>query len=222
MTSGERRVLTRSLIVLMLAGLGRVVADARRPPVDVLAHLPDRAAELDSAATAVARDEEARSRPLAEGERLDPNRASEAELDRLPGVGPALAGRIVAHRSTAGGFARVDDLARVSGIGPATVAKLRAHLEIRGSPSIRGVPVTGRSPTAPAAGELRALVDVNRADSAELLQVPGIGPALAGRILTLRRERGRLTTLEGLLEVRGIGDKTLARLRTHLTVGSDA
>jgi competence protein ComEA len=64
-------------------------------------------------------------------------------------------------------------------------------------------------------------VNVNRADSVELLRVPGIGPALAGRILGLRRER-RVSSLEDLLQVRGIGEKTLARLREHLTVGSGA
>lgn len=45
------------------------------------------------------------------------NRSSEAELESLPGVGPALAGRIVDWRTTNGGFKKKQDLLRVSGIG---------------------------------------------------------------------------------------------------------
>jgi competence protein ComEA len=53
------------------------------------------------------------------------NTASAAELERLPGIGPALAGRIVADRERNGPFQRVEDLARVPGIGPAIVARVR-------------------------------------------------------------------------------------------------
>lgn len=59
--------------------------------------------------------------------RIDPNRASPAELMLLPGVGPALAGRIVAARATAAqqpAFARVADLDRVPGIGPTLLRQL--------------------------------------------------------------------------------------------------
>jgi competence ComEA-like helix-hairpin-helix protein len=56
---------------------------------------------------------------------LDLNHASIDDLVRLPGVGPALAERIVAARAGDGPFASVDDLARVPGIGPAKLARLR-------------------------------------------------------------------------------------------------
>ena len=51
--------------------------------------------------------------------------ATAAELERLPGVGPALARRIIAHRDSVGAFDSVDQLDRVRGIGPALLAKLR-------------------------------------------------------------------------------------------------
>ncbi|PZR53889.1 ComEA family DNA-binding protein [Xylanimonas oleitrophica] len=56
---------------------------------------------------------------------VDLNTADEAALQTLPGIGPALAGRIVAWRQENGGFASVDELDEVSGIGPAVLAKLR-------------------------------------------------------------------------------------------------
>lgn len=56
---------------------------------------------------------------------IDLNTASEEELDELPGVGPAIAGAIVAFREENGGFASVDDLLDVRGIGEAKLAEIR-------------------------------------------------------------------------------------------------
>lgn len=54
-------------------------------------------------------------------ERVSLNSASLAELDGLPGIGPVMAQRIVAHRP----YSRVEDLLRVPGVGPKTLERLR-------------------------------------------------------------------------------------------------
>lgn len=56
---------------------------------------------------------------------VDVNRAGEAELDELPGVGPSTAAAIVRFRDENGPFATVDDLEQVPGIGPAKLDALR-------------------------------------------------------------------------------------------------
>jgi competence protein ComEA len=58
------------------------------------------------------------------------NRASESELDALPGVGPVLAAEIVAHRDIHGPFAVVEDLLDVPGIGEAKLASMRDSVAI--------------------------------------------------------------------------------------------
>ena len=66
--------------------------------------------------------------------------------------------------------------------------------------------------------ESDAPVPVNRATSAELAELPGIGPVLAGRIVAHRDRNGPFRTVEDLLDVSGIGERTLADLRDLVTV----
>ena len=65
--------------------------------------------------------------------RLDLNRATAAELTVLPGLGPALAGRIVSDREQRGRFRSVEDLDRVPGIGAATVERVAPYVVVSSS-----------------------------------------------------------------------------------------
>ena len=61
---------------------------------------------------------------------VDLNRATAADLDALPGVGPVLAGRIIAHRERHGPFRDAEELLAVRGIGPRLFARLRPRITI--------------------------------------------------------------------------------------------
>ena len=64
-------------------------------------------------------------------------------------------------------------------------------------------------------------VDLNTASATELETIPGIGPAMAQRILDWRREHGPFVRVEDLLNVRGIGTKTLDKLRPYIRIGDE-
>lgn len=70
-----------------------------------------------------------------------------------------------------------------------------------------------------AALERIARVDINSAAAAELAALPGLGEALAARIVAWRAENGPFSSVEALLEVPGIGPGKLDGLRDRLRVG---
>lgn len=53
------------------------------------------------------------------------NTASLSELETLPGIGPAIGGRIIAYREENGAFHSIDDIQNVSGIGPVIFSRLK-------------------------------------------------------------------------------------------------
>lgn len=65
---------------------------------------------------------------------IDLNQATWAELVQLPGIGPALADRILEDRQRNGDFARRSDLGRIRGIGPQILERVLPFLSVRGDP----------------------------------------------------------------------------------------
>ena len=64
------------------------------------------------------------------GALIDLNNATSAQLETLPGIGPALAGAIIAERDRRGGFRSVNELREVRGIGEKRFADLRDHVMV--------------------------------------------------------------------------------------------
>lgn len=62
---------------------------------------------------------------------VDINSASLEELERLPGIGPTYAQRIIEYRTTYGPFQDVEELTQVKGIGPVTLEKIRDLVCVR-------------------------------------------------------------------------------------------
>ena len=107
----EARVTLAVVGALALLGLGM---DAARAPA---AQAPPTAEVWEAA--------------LRQARQVDVNAAGVAELERLPGIGPALAARIVAERKAHGPFSTVEELQRVRGIGPKTQQALEEYITVQ-------------------------------------------------------------------------------------------
>src|SRR5262245_36415670 len=158
MTPYTRRQILVLLLLLAVAGLGLAVGQWRRARPDLAERLEqlDRAAAPGSGSTpqadasttaepASSEREPRRPRPSkvpcdqadpraspnnAAPAVIDLNRATAIELTRLPGIGPALARRIVDARDTDGRFARSDELGRVRGMSTRKIEQLRAFVTV--------------------------------------------------------------------------------------------
>lgn len=82
------------------------------------------------------------------------------------------------------------------------------------------VPAIGETANAQPTRSGGAVVNVNTATAEELETLPGIGPALSGRIIAYRDEFGAFADAENLMEVSGIGPATIERLGDLITFGN--
>jgi competence protein ComEA len=157
------------------------------------------------------------ARPVADSqalrsERIDLNQASRAELQLLPGVGEHLARLMEDHRP----FQTVEDLRKVPGIGPRTLDRLRERVTVglpRRTPSDSQETQLVQPARRPKQAEpLTQALNINTAVPAQLEQLPGIGPVLAERIVA-ERSRQPFEKVQDLRRVKGIGPKTLAKIK---------
>ncbi len=135
------------IVVLLLAGVSVRYMEGQSAPQGVASYaaldstfavrtasLPAAAADAEAsvaeeAGPTAAAEPRTPRRPAKPGPvRMDVNAASEQLLQRLPGIGPKMAERIVEYRTAHGDFARPRDVIRVKGIGPKTFEKLAPYL----------------------------------------------------------------------------------------------
>jgi competence protein ComEA len=165
----------------------------------------------------------------------------------LPGIGPALSEAILEYRERHGDFKTVADLDRVPGIGPAKLEALAGQVIIgsvlthepsipSASPLEEEMPDTNSDAMNPPEGNANAgsssslpeesarnesdpaLALLNEMREEDLVSIPGIGPALAGQILSSRESLGGFVTWEQVGSVPGIGPKRLENLREKVRI----
>ncbi|MGO2819382.1 MAG: CRISPR-associated protein Cas5 [Brachybacterium tyrofermentans] len=122
----------------------------------------------------------------------------------------------------AGGTAKEADLAAINLARPLADGE-QIHVPVPGE-EVPHVPAPGDAESGggtdgvSGAGADGGTIDLNTASAAQLEELPGVGPSIAQRILEHREKNGPFASVDGLLEVSGIGPATLEKIRDRARV----
>lgn len=166
--------------------------------------------------------------------RIDVNEADRATLLQIPGVGEAMAERILSYRQVNGPFRNLQQLLEIRGMGAATLERLRPWIEVKGDSSasimrvsstkkrqtplsVAGPPKSDATPAKPSASVskvdgLTGPIPINTASLEDLQKLPRVGLKRAQQIID-ERNKSPFRSLDDLRRVSGIGAKTLETLR---------
>lgn len=161
---------------------------------------------------------------VATAAKVDINLATQAELEAIKGIGPVTAKKIIENRP----YKSLDDLKK-AGLSPKEIGEFEPSLMTKAaappSPAVAPQPVKAVEPaTAAKPKEVKAPpaaaapVDLNSADQKALEALPGVGPALAKRIIAARP----LTSLDDLGKVKGLTKGKVAALKDKVSFGPAA
>lgn len=167
-----------------------------------------------------------RVQAAAKKEPVDVNTATAQQLEAVKGVGAATAKKIMANRP----YASLDELTK-AGLSAKKIEALKAYLTVGAAPAATGVPpqkpeaapparvAEKKAPQAPAKAEKpgaapQTPVDLNTADQKALEALPGVGPAMAKRIMAARP----LKSVDDLGQIQGMSKAKVDALRDKVTV----
>ncbi len=139
---------------------------------------------------------------------FDPNQVSSEELEEM-GFPEFLGRNLVRYRNSGGKFRTKEDVKKLYGFSDSIYNLWENYIV---------VPVYEKIDTFRRVTYSKAMVEVNSADSAQLLQINGIGPYFAGKIIAYRNSLGGFLNLEQLLEVRGMNQEKLESIREQVLV----
>lgn len=137
---------------------------------------------------------------------FDPNTANSADFRRM-GLPGWMARNIVRYRAAGGRFRRAEDFRKIYGLTDEQYAVLQPYIRLAPADSARGVPrlflprADTDSVVRPFKYPAGVVVDLNRADTAELQKIPGIGSGIARLIAGYRQRLGGFYRIEQLGEI---------------------
>ena len=151
---------------------------------------------------------------------FNPNTATAEELHKL-GLSNRVSKSIINYRSKGGVFRKKEDLKKIYGLSDSDYAKLELYIVIPGNDAIQE-PVARVKQANERVATSKKMIDLNLADSLQLVSLPGIGPVLAARIIKYRDRLGGYVHSDQLLEVYGLKPETYEMVKDGVRVDSSS
>jgi competence ComEA-like helix-hairpin-helix protein len=149
---------------------------------------------------------------------FDPNKLDEEEWEDL-GVRPKTAQTIVRYVTKGGKFRKPEDLRKIWGLDESLCEKLIPYVKISSEiKESNQMPKYGKRDTIYSKKERfnQAPIFINKADSVQWESLPGIGPALAHRIVAYREKLGGFVSVDQLTEVWNLPDSVFQKIKNRL------
>lgn len=140
---------------------------------------------------------------------FDPNTATAAQLELL-GIPDFLVKNIINYRGKGGQFKVPEDVKKIYNFPEDLYQNLAPYIQIAPKTDLNKTDATDQKPF--------VKVELNTADSLQLITVKGIGPAFAGRILAYRNKLGGFATMAQLGEVYGLDAEKVAQISEQITL----
>lgn len=128
---------------------------------------------------------------------LDINQATQEDLIKVYGIGPALSERILKEKAKFGSFMSMDQMQHIWGLSPEVIENLNKHFEIKTVPDINKL-------------------NINNASVKELAQFPYFRYALAKEIVVYRSMNGGIKGSEDLMKIKGFPIEKIEVIKKYL------
>src|SRR5690606_8366048 len=129
--------------------------------------------------------------------KIDINQASQEDLIKVYGIGPALSERILKNKESLGGFVSMEQMQFIWGLSPEVVENLNKHFVVSSETKI-------------------SKVDINNASVKELAKFPYFNYSIAKEIVTHRSMNGEIKNIEDLTKIKGLPNEKIKIIALYL------
>ncbi|WP_310990959.1 ComEA family DNA-binding protein [Aequorivita marina] len=132
-------------------------------------------------------------------QKIDLNKASEAQLQQISGIGEALSKRVVSYREKLGGFSSDTQLYQVYGLKPEVVARTLNIFTVKTPKEI-------------------IKMNINTASASDISTIPGVSFNMAKKIWEFRILREKISDLQALEKIEGMTERKLQLIQLYLRI----